>query len=84
MQRDLVSGEGALLSGLSLTDQPGDAVFTEALDALHWRLYAVRADADWRAGIEALWLDVEAEDGAEAAWRTVLTVMMRDPLFVTY
>ena len=84
VQRDLVEGQGRLIAGIDLDDRPGDDAFEDALDSLHWRLYAVRADADWRAEIGALWEAVEAEDGAEAAWRTALTVMLRDPLLVSY
>ena len=84
VQRDLVEGQGLLITRAALDDRPGDDAFEDALDALHWRLYAVRSDADWRAELGGLWTAVEAEDGAEAAWRTVLTVMLRDPLFVSY
>lgn len=84
VQRDLVEGQGLLIAGVSLDGRPGDDAFEDALDDLHWRLYAVRAEADWRAEIGVLWAAVEAEDGAEAAWRTALTVMLRDPLLVSY
>ena len=84
VERDLVEGQGLLISGVSLDDRPGDDAFEAALEDLHWRMYAVRADAEWQSDIGALWDAVEADDGAEAAWRTTLTVMLRDPLLVSY
>ena len=62
---------------------PGDAAFREALSALHWRLYAERADDLWLGAIGGLWEQVAAEDGAEEAWVAVLSAMLRDPRFVT-
>jgi hypothetical protein len=72
-------GLDALLDA-SLT--PDDAGFIEQLDALHWRLYAVRAEADWRQDITGLWQAL-SEEGSAAAWTGVLSVMLQDPLFVT-
>ena len=84
VERDLVAGESVFIQGVGLDHRPGDVEFTDALDALHWRLYAVRAEAQWRDEIGTLWSAVEVEEGATAAWKTTLTVMFRDPLFVTY
>ncbi len=65
-------------------DVPGDAAFTAELDALHWRLYAVRADAAWREEAGALWAEVAATSDPETAWTALLAAMFQDPLFVTY
>ncbi|MFT5685593.1 MAG: hypothetical protein ACI8RZ_006547 [Myxococcota bacterium] len=67
---------------LDPTLTPTDPGFTDQLDALHWRLYAMRAEADWQAEITELWEAFSAE-GDEAAWVGVLSVMLQDPLFVT-
>jgi hypothetical protein len=69
-----------LLDGVDLDAAPDEAT----LSALHWRLYARRADAGWLADAGALWAAVEAGDSAEAAWTSLLSVMLRDPDFVTY
>jgi hypothetical protein len=54
------------------------------LDALHWRLYAVRADSPWRDEMGELWSAVEATHGPAEAWEAVVEAMLRDPLMVTY
>ena len=81
----LVQGqETGLLEGLDLEDLPGDPAFESALDALHWQLFGQRSDANWRASITDLWSQVEALEGAQSAWTTVLTVTLRDPEFLSY
>ncbi len=86
--RSLVPGQvgvaGTPLSALSLDDRPGDPGFEQTLEALAWRLWAVRLSETERDALATLWELVEAEDGAEGAWVAVISVMMRDPLFVTY
>lgn len=69
---------------VSSASVPGDDEFVAELDALHWRLYAVRADAAWREEVTALWVEVNTAAGPEAAWSAVLAAMLQDPLFVTY
>ncbi len=69
---------------VSSEDVPGDDAFTQELDALHWRLYAVRADDTWRAQITDLWTTTNDASGPTEAWTVVLTAMMEDPLFLTY
>ncbi len=78
-----------ILSGVTAALLPGSAGFDAALDRLHWQLYAVRAEPEWRADIGALWSGVQADagggqPGAEAAWAAVLAVMVQDPLFAQY
>jgi hypothetical protein len=81
--RDGLAGS-VLLDGIDEDARPGDPVFDALLDQLHWRLYATRPDASWRAGISAVWESVSAAEGAAEAWRAVVVAMLRDPAFVGY
>jgi len=84
VQRELVlGGDRRLLTGVTAEHQPGDAAFDEELARLHWRLLGERADATWLDEVTTLWEQVAAEEGAVAAWTTVVTVLLRDPLFVS-
>jgi hypothetical protein len=76
--------ERRLFGAITLTDRPGDPAFTAELERLHWRLLARRVDSERLAAVEALWTDVEAEDGPAAAWATVVSALFRDPEFVGY
>ena len=42
------------------------------------------ADDEWVADMEALWTEVADSNPVTMAWQTVLTVMLRDPLLLTY
>ncbi len=77
-------GEQRLLAGVTLESRPGEPAFTAALEHLHWRLYAARADADWLASVEELWSSVADQQDPATAWRTTLSALLRDPAFVTY
>jgi hypothetical protein len=73
-----------LLPGLDLTVAPGDPAFDVLLRGLAWRLHAAApADADV-AALGDLWATVAAADGPEAAWASVITALLQDPLFLTY
>lgn len=63
---------------------PGDAEFDAELNHLHWALFARRADAIWLDGATALWAEIEARSGTEAAWAALLTTMLSDPEYVSY
>jgi len=76
--------EGAELLTVSELARPGEAEFDDQLRALHWRLFAERADDAWVADIGALWTAVDADVGASKAWESVLEAMFRDPEFVSY
>ncbi len=54
-----------------------------AVEELAWRLWAERIDDDERDAYEALRDAVEAEAGADQAAASVISVMLRDPRFVT-
>jgi len=80
----LVHGEPSLLDGVTVDTRPGDGAFEDKLRELHWRLYAVRADAAWLTDIAALWDLLFVAEGARSAWEAVVAAMLQDPLFVGY
>ena len=59
-------------------------VSTALLEALHWRLYATHAEADWLDAAEALWAAVDAAEGPTVAWQALLSGALRDARFVGY
>ena len=64
--------------------RPDDEDFNAQLTDLYRRLYSIDpTDAD-RDADAALWEAVAAEDGPEAAWRSLLSTLLRDPTFWTY
>jgi hypothetical protein len=77
------SGTRVLLHRVDLDSRPGDWDFTQELADLHWHLFAQRPDDSRITAAEDLWSAVLELDGPEAAWRTLLTVLLRDPEFVT-
>ena len=84
MARDLLAGEdGGLLRpewwGL---DSPSDRM--EAFSELHWRLLARRASAEEAETVHSLFEAVEAQAGEQQAWQSVVSVLLRDPEFVSY
>jgi hypothetical protein len=81
--RDLGTKEATVLT-VPVDAVPGDPAFEAQLAALHWRLFAIRADETWEAGIGDLWNAVAATDGPAAAWEAVIEAMLRDPNFVSY
>ncbi len=83
VRRDLEEGEGRLLDRVGLDDRPGDDAFDAQLGALHRRLYSESATAEELAADADLWTAVDELDGPAAAWRSLLTVLMRDPRFWT-
>ncbi len=72
-----------ILDGVTPETIPGDEAFSEWLDATYWRLYGERPDEEWHDAAEHLWTEISI-DGPEQAWIGLLSVMLRDPLFVTY
>ncbi len=76
-------GEG-LIQGAPIAEGTASPEFGPTLRSLFWRLTAMKlADAEL-AELASLWDAVQAESGAEAAWEVVVTVMLRDPRFLTY
>lgn len=81
------SAERRLLfrSGVEPTELvAGTPAFEAELQALHRRLHGVEAPADELAAETALFTQVEGLEGSEAAWASLVTVLIRDPLFWTY
>lgn len=87
VQRDLVdgqAGEGSLFTARALDLRPGDADFDAELALLRWRLLATR-DVDADAALADLWQDAFDQAGdAATAWTVVLSVLLRDPDFVSH
>ena len=79
VQQALAGAAPSVLSGIDVQSSPDDAT----LAALHWRLFAEAADDEWLRDVAALWQAVAEADGAAAAWTAVLSVMLRDPAFVS-
>ena len=80
--------EGApdyLLRGVTLDLRPGDVAFGDALALLWWRMTAVELGADDAEALQELWAAVYAESGDPGqAWRATFSVILRDPLFLSY
>lgn len=66
--------------------RPGDDAFDDGLRDLWWRMTATQLPDDHLAALRDLWSAVYAEAGDDPyqAWRSVISVILRDPLFVTY
>ncbi len=85
VDHDFADASPYLLTEVSLSDRPGDPAFDAQLDALVWRLHAVRADATEHTAWADLWTAAYGESGdASEAWAVVLGAMFRDPAFLTY
>ena len=78
------SGERVLFDAVTLAERPGEAVFDDELRHLHRRLFSTEADAAWLAETSELWEAVDADSSPGTAWRAVITVMLRDPAFLSY
>lgn len=80
VQQELVNGgERRLFLYVELDTPSGDAAFTQEIEDLGWRLYAVRLDAARVQSLTALWEAVAAEGDPGAAWQALVTAMLRDP-----
>lgn len=65
--------------------QPGDPEFSAQVEALYWRLFALRATATDLDQAGALWQQVYEQSGSPGeAWSALLTALLRDPRFLTY
>lgn len=82
-EQDL-AGTPLLLEGITNNTLSTDPAFSSLMDALYWRLYAQRPEADWQQNIRLLWEQVKTGEGTTAAWSAVLSVMLQDPLYVGY
>lgn len=90
LEQDKADLENArLFTEVSFTETPSsdpDAMVAQ-VQALHWRLFGDRIDADGQeveANLE-LWQDLyEAEGSVPDAWAGLLSVLLRDPDFLYY
>ncbi|MFN7146886.1 MAG: hypothetical protein ACK4YP_24135, partial [Myxococcota bacterium] len=80
VQRELVDGGERRLFDVTLDVTPDDPAFTAQLDTLYLRLFARRPTEAERADDIALW---QAAGDPAAGWTALLTVLLRDPEFVT-
>jgi hypothetical protein len=60
---------------------PGDAALDGELTAIHRRALGVSPDSAELSELRSLYDAVAAEEGATAAWATVVSVLLRDPAF---
>jgi hypothetical protein len=81
VDHELVDAESPhhLFRHVTIASRPGDAEFTDELSDLHWRLYALRPEADALAAEEALWSAIDAESGPAEAWKGLVAALLRDP-----
>ena len=76
-------GEG-LLSEAPLQQGTASTDFEPAVSAIFWRLTALELQDAEVTELGLLWEAVAQESGPQAAWEVLVTVMLRDPRFLTY
>jgi hypothetical protein len=84
VQADLVEGEGNLLVGITAETSPEEGVFTELLISLHRQLHGTTPTQAQLDADEQLWQAVADTSGSLVAWRSVISVLIRDPAFWVY
>ena len=78
------SGERRLFVHVSLNHTPEDTQFVQELESLHLRLYGTQASQLWMDQVSELWSSIDEDEGADSAWTTTISVLLRDPAFMTY
>ena len=78
------AGSRRLFKSVGLLDRPGGSIFDGELRSLHIRMFGRPADEEWITAIGDLWSSVADENGADSAWKTVISTMLRDPAFLSY
>lgn len=82
---DLGGSSPRLLERVDRSTQPGDPAFDAQLSQLYWRLLAQRADTPTRDALGSLWSQSYAvQNSTTDAWGAVVTVLLRDPEFLSY
>lgn len=86
VDRDLAEGATPeLLLGATSATLPDDPAFTDAVAAAYWRLLAERpAEADLAALADLAQQVLDAGGTSADAWTAVVTVLLRDPDFLSY
>lgn len=75
--RRLFPAEVADLAAL----EPGSVEFDATLTHLHRRIHGLSADDELRAAETSLWQQIDTVAGPEQAWMSVVSLLLRDPLF---
>jgi len=83
IETTLGNGSG-ILGAVDESLQPSDPEWTAARDALFWRILARRPDENDRTAIDALWVAVEQDQGADEAWVALISALLRHPESVHY
>jgi len=78
------AGDGPNLLSVGVGSSYGDPNFDLEIERLVLRLFGRALMQGELASYGELFAAVEAEESQQAAWRSVLTVMFRDPEFVSY
>lgn len=78
------AGQHAVASGAFAMPGSGESGFEDAVTALHVRAHSIEPDADELAAALALFEAVESEEDADAAWASLISVVLRDPAYWTY
>jgi hypothetical protein len=82
---DLGGDSPRLLGRVDRTTRPGDPAFDAQLAQLSWHLLAQRPDDSTLAALQSLWSDSYAvQNSTTDAWGAVVTVLFRDPEFLSY
>jgi len=91
-----VAGAHAAIADLETSDGPGvltlvtaetlpeDPAFVAQLEATHMRMFATAPTEEWLEAVSLLWTDMAEVSDPVTAWGGVLSVMIRDPRFLTY
>jgi hypothetical protein len=78
------AGDGPNLLSVGLGVSAGDSKFSEQLARLCLRLFGREITPDEEDSLAALFNAVEAESSQEEAWVSLVSVLLRDPEFVSY
>ncbi|MED5372223.1 MAG: DUF1592 domain-containing protein [Myxococcota bacterium] len=73
-----------LLGHAPLQEGTASGEFEAVVEETFFRLTAVHLTPSELDSYAGLWDEVNAQDGPEAAWQVLFTVMLRDPRFLTY
>ena len=84
VERDLIGGEENGLLRPEWLGQQSDSLRMEALSELHWRLLARRPSTEEAQALLDLFSAVEVQSDEATAWRSAVSVLLRDPEFVSY
>ena len=77
-------GERRLFQLVTLETEPEDDDFERELRGLHRGFYSHEADDEWVDEIGELWSALAAGGTPSEAWRATVSVMIRDPAFLTH